>query len=146
MVYCQNCGTAVDGQFCPNCGTPSAGPTPVSGPTVTGPASSGITENIAGALCYVPLLGPVIFLLVEPYNRSKTVRFHAFQSLFLLGVFFVLSLATPIIFSVSYTLGDVLYRIFRLASWVIWIFMMYKAYKSEKIVLPVIGPLAEKQA
>jgi uncharacterized membrane protein len=29
---------------------------------------------------------------------------------------------------------------------VLWIFMLYKAYNNEKVVLPVIGPLAEKQA
>jgi len=28
----------------------------------------------------------------------------------------------------------------------LWLFMMYKAYNNEKFVLPIIGPLAEKQA
>jgi uncharacterized membrane protein len=27
-----------------------------------------------------------------------------------------------------------------------WAFMMYKAYNKEKFVIPIIGPLAEKQA
>ena len=27
-----------------------------------------------------------------------------------------------------------------------WIFLMYKAYNREKFVIPVLGPIAEKQA
>ena len=27
-----------------------------------------------------------------------------------------------------------------------WLFLMYKAYNKEKFVIPMIGPLAEKQA
>ena len=29
---------------------------------------------------------------------------------------------------------------------IIWLYMMFKTYNGEKIVLPVIGPMAEKQA
>jgi len=29
---------------------------------------------------------------------------------------------------------------------VIWVFLIYKAYNREKFLLPIIGPLAEKQA
>ena len=39
-----------------------------------------------------------------------------------------------------------MYRLLRLAYFVLWVFMAYKAYSGERVVLPVIGPLAEKQA
>jgi len=29
---------------------------------------------------------------------------------------------------------------------VLWLYLMYKAYNRERVVLPVIGPWAEKQA
>ena len=29
---------------------------------------------------------------------------------------------------------------------ILWLYMMFKTYNGEKIVLPVVGPLAEKQA
>jgi uncharacterized membrane protein len=28
----------------------------------------------------------------------------------------------------------------------LWLFLMYKAYNNQKFMLPIIGPLAEKQA
>jgi uncharacterized membrane protein len=33
-----------------------------------------------------------------------------------------------------------------LATIALWIILMYKAYNRERLVLPIIGPLAEKQA
>jgi len=32
-----------------------------------------------------------------------------------------------------------------LAFFILWLMLMYKAYNNERWVLPVIGPLAEKQ-
>jgi uncharacterized membrane protein len=39
-----------------------------------------------------------------------------------------------------------LYSLIRLAFAVIWIYCMYQAFTGKKFVLPIIGPLAEKQA
>jgi uncharacterized membrane protein len=33
-----------------------------------------------------------------------------------------------------------------LGGFILWLYMMFKTYNSEKIVLPVVGPIAEKQA
>src|SRR5258708_27209970 len=52
-----------------------------SAPTPTPPASSGMQDNLAGALCYIWIVG-VIFLFIEPYNKKRFIRFHAFQSIF----------------------------------------------------------------
>src|SRR5947209_9695110 len=91
MTYCANCGTPVEGRFCPKCGA-AAGAAPAPGyvpppgnvpPGYPPPAAGGLgmDENLASALCYIPIVG-LIFLLIEPYNKNRTVRFHAFQSLF----------------------------------------------------------------
>jgi uncharacterized membrane protein len=36
--------------------------------------------------------------------------------------------------------------VFGFGFFFLWLFLMYKAYNKEKFVLPIIGPLAEKQA
>ncbi|MGC8761677.1 MAG: hypothetical protein ACP5VC_17095, partial [Bryobacteraceae bacterium] len=98
MPYCANCGSPVDGAFCPNCGRPvgqasgGAYPPPAGGAPqgqyyqqggYPPPAAAGLTENVAGALCYLAgLITGIIFLVVAPYNTNRTVRFHAFQSIF----------------------------------------------------------------
>src|SRR5487761_582090 len=54
MPHCSKCGTAVasEAAFCPNCGaTQSPAPAPMGGPM--SPAETGLSENMAGLLCYV---------------------------------------------------------------------------------------------
>jgi uncharacterized membrane protein len=46
----------------------------------------------------------------------------------------------------SLALTLLLSMLLSLASLLIWLFMMWKTYQGEKVVLPVVGPLAEKQA
>ncbi|MDQ2947203.1 MAG: hypothetical protein M3Y27_14945, partial [Acidobacteriota bacterium] len=89
MTYCTNCGSPVEGRFCPKCGAaapaganvpPAAAgtgyvpPGPPPGPSGYPPqqaAGLGMEENLASALCYIPIVG-LIFLLIEPYNKNKT--------------------------------------------------------------------------
>jgi len=33
-------------------------------------------------VAYITIIPAIIFLVMEPYNKNKFVRFHAFQSLF----------------------------------------------------------------
>jgi hypothetical protein len=99
MAFCGKCGTSMaDGvAFCPKCGAPqgavAAGvpaPAPMAGPVVAAPAASGLSENVAGLLCY--LLGwltGLIFLLVD---KRPFVRFHAAQSIVVFGFLFILRL------------------------------------------------------
>src|ERR1700674_4447934 len=53
-----------------------------SAPTPTPASGSGMQNNMAGALCYITIVG-IIFLFIEPYNKNRFIRFHAFQSIFL---------------------------------------------------------------
>lgn len=161
MAYCTNCGAAVSGNFCSQCGTPvpgAAGPggEPAWQPQTPPPApgAAGLSENAAAALSY--LLGfitGIVFLAVAPYNQMRTVRFHAFQSIFFSVAVFViaigLSIAATIFFVVSFWLGtlfSLLQGALGLAVFVLWLYLMWKAFQGEKVVLPVIGPMAEKHA
>src|SRR5258708_30091166 len=145
MAFCPNCGSQVNGNFCPECGSSVGGGAPAgAGIPSSGPAASGMTDNVAGALAYIPIIG-LIFLLIDPYKTNRAIRFHAFQGLFLLAAVIVLNIITGILVGAFYSFWF-LYSLIRLAFAVIWLYCMYKAFQGSKYVLPIIGPIAEKQA
>jgi uncharacterized membrane protein len=115
-------------------------------PAVAVVQSAGMEENVASMLCY-PLgwLTAVLFLVLDPYKSNRTVRFHAFQSLFLNLAMIALFIVFSILIAIIHLLALVMPLIW-LAYLGLIIFLMYKAYNKEKIVLPVIGELAQKQA
>jgi uncharacterized membrane protein len=150
MAFCPNCGSAVEGKFCAKCGASvGLGSDPPSGPgyqtqTPGAGGASGLTDNVAGALCYIPIIG-IIFLLIEPYNRNRLIRFHAFQSLFLTAVAIACNILIGILTSMMWSMYF-LWALVRLAFFVLWLFLIFKTFSGAKVVLPVIGPIAEKQA
>jgi uncharacterized membrane protein len=149
MAFCPNCGSAVEGKFCAKCGASvGLGTDPPSGssfPTQTPSAGgTGLTDNVAGALSYIPIIG-LIFLLIEPYNRNKVIRFHAFQSLFLLAAVIVINILISVLASMMFSLYFI-WSLIHLAEVVLWLFMIFKTFSGAKVLLPVIGPIAEKQA
>ena len=158
MTYCANCGSPVDGRFCPKCGAaaPIAGPPPGASsypppppPTVQG---LGMEENLAAALCYIPIIG-IIFLLIDPYKQNRTIRFHAWQSIFFSVAWFVVRIAMMFVWMVlrvalpygMWAIWALISSLISLAFLGILIFMAVKAYQRDRLVLPVITPLAEKQ-
>ncbi|MCZ2153579.1 MAG: hypothetical protein LC114_06705 [Bryobacterales bacterium] len=139
-------------------GTMNTGGSPNPGGYPPPAASSpGLQQNVAAALCYlVGVLTGIVFLVLEPYNKDRLIRFHAFQSIFLwiavivLGIgLSILSIVVGLIPMVGWIAGIVM-MLASLLLWVgvffVWIYLMYKAYNNQRVVLPVIGPLAEKQA
>lgn len=151
MAFCPNCGTEVGGQFCPKCGTNVSGAAPMSAPA---PAAAGtpMASNLASALCYL-LLPAIIFLLIEPYNRNREIRFHAWQciglavALTVLNI--ILSIFVGIFIAATSGFGLVIAPVLMLVHFgeiLLFIFVAFKAYQNQRIVLPVIGPFAEKQA
>jgi uncharacterized membrane protein len=107
-------------------------------------SAPGLPENTAAALCYLfGLVTGIIFLVLEPYNKNKLIRFHAFQSIFLhvavIAVWIVFRAILP--WSMWY-----LVSLIDLAFFVVWIYMLIQTYQGKKVVLPVIGDLAAKQA
>ena len=118
-------------------------------------AGSGSSDNIIGLLCYSPvgLIADIFVLVAEPYKNSKFLRFHAFQSLFLCGAAFVVSIGLGII---GFVLGMVagplaliifpVQMLFGLGIIVVCVMMMIKAYGMQMTQLPVIGKMAMDQA
>ena len=153
MPFCPNCGKEVDGRFCANCGAQVEG---APRPSIQSlPASPGqLSENVASALCYaVWLITGVLFLVLEPYNRNKTIRFHAFQAIFfsiaVSAVWVALTIIATILSAVPFlgwAIAVLFWSAFSIAILICWILLIWRAYNNERWVLPYIGPLAEKQS
>lgn len=111
-----------------------------------------MSDNAASALCYVlGFITGILFLVLEPYSKNRAVRFHAFQSIFLSVGLILIRIVLSILFSVvGYTMGFMLYfgvmSLVGLACIVIWLYMIIVTYQGKKVVLPVIGPIAQQQA
>ena len=165
MAFCASCGAQVEGRFCAKCGAtvqapPVAGPPPGTGAPPPGSyapppaAAAGMTDNVASLLCYlVGFITGILFLVMEPYNKNRAIRFHAFQSIFLnvawVAVYIVLAILSSVLVAVSYSmiaLIGLLHLVIWLAFLALWIYMMVSAYQGKQVELPVIGPLARKQA
>ncbi|MGA2630309.1 MAG: DUF4870 domain-containing protein [Terriglobia bacterium] len=135
--------------FCGSCGAPTAAAAAPQGSAPSASASSGLTSNVAGALAYFTIIPAIIFLVMEPYNKDRFVKFHAFQCLFLAAASFVLFFGLSIVAVIpviGWIIGLLLIPLLGLAIFVAVIFTMYKAYNNEKFMLPVIGKLADQQA
>ena len=153
MPFCPKCGASVDGRFCPSCGTALGAPAgyapapPGSPPPPPVAASSGLQDNVASALCYsLGFITGILFLVLEPYNRNRNIRFHAFQSIFVSVAFTILHYAVFFVGAASWGVFWILSPLISLLFICVWLFMMWKAYNNEKILLPVIGDIAQKQA
>jgi uncharacterized membrane protein len=138
MAFCSHCGSPVSGNFCGSCGKPLEPPAGSPPGAPTPPAGGELADNLARALCYI------VFLVVAPYNQKKGVRFDALQSIgaHVAWALVALVINTLLPWNVAYRLDQLLH----LASVVLLVFMMWKAYQNEKVVLPLIGPIADKQA
>ncbi len=154
MAFCANCGSQVDGRFCPKCGAAAnvtgsgSAAAPVAAPTSAAPA--GLAENAACALCYaVGFITGILFLVLAPYNQNRNIRFHAFQSIFYsvlcIALRFVLGFTAVLTGGWGFFLWPV-YMLVGLGMFVLWLVLIIKAYQNQKLVLPIIGPLAEQQA
>jgi uncharacterized membrane protein len=120
----------------------------VGGVAVPPTPTTGLTENLAGALAYISIFPALFFLVVEPYNKNPFVRFHSFQCIFLNVVGFVLELALMLIGSALRWASPLLPLCLTGAGlwFVLWIVTLLMAYQGSVFKLPIIGDLAEKRA
>lgn len=149
MPFCSHCGHEVNPHdaFCAKCG--SRQPVPMNAPARGNDLLAGISPRAASILCYIPTLGwiaAVIVLATQRFRNDRTVRFHAFQGLYLFAAWLFVQWALKPVF---HDLSDSFVHIDRILEGVIlalWIFMMIKAAHQEAYALPVIGELAQKSA
>jgi len=145
MAFCSACGASIpDGTtVCAACSRSAA---PAGGTAQA--AGGGLTDNVAGMLAYVTIVPAIIFLVMEPYNKKKFVRFHAFQSIFFAVAWTVLWIALSFVGMIPVLgwLTLLIWPLLGLGGLVLWIILLLKANQGQMFKLPVIGDLAEKQA
>ncbi|MBZ5622751.1 MAG: hypothetical protein LAQ69_29055 [Acidobacteriia bacterium] len=159
MPFCATCGAPVEGRFCAKCGSSvAAGAAPAgSAPSGAGPQPIGVAapmaDNLASTLCYaLGFITGILFLVLAPYNQSKAIRFHAFQSIFLcVGVILiriVLSILLGMMFFAGggFTIAFGISSLYSVACICVWLYMLISTYQGKTVVLPIIGPIAQQQA
>ena len=144
MAFCSTCGAQIaDGTTCPACASRSASA------TIAAPANAGgMAENVAGMIAYVTISPAIIFLVMEPYNKNRFIRFHAFQCLFFAVAWTVLWIGLSIIAHIPIFgwLTVLIWPLISLAGLILWVILLLKANQHQMYKLPVIGDMAEKQA
>jgi hypothetical protein len=77
MASCTSCGAQIPAgaSVCPACSRSTA-------PVAAAVQASGLSDNIAGALAYVTIIPAILFLVLEPHNKNRFIRFHSFQCIF----------------------------------------------------------------
>lgn len=106
---------------------------------------SGITPRTASILCYVPIIGWIVAIIVlaaEKFRHLRTVRFHAFQGLYLFVAWLINDWVLRWVFFPMVHLH--LRPVVALLLLGMSIFMMIKASHDETYSLPLFGELAQR--
>ena len=114
------------------------------------PTVDSSNDNVMGALAYL-LIPAILFLVIEPYNKNRFIRFHSFQSIFFTLASIGFNIAWTVLAGIlSFVgIGFILWMIYPLISlllFAVWIILIVKAFQGQMYKLPWIGDLAEKQA
>jgi uncharacterized membrane protein len=143
MAFCNMCGAQIaSGTTCAACSSKA-------GTGATTVATTGaMADNVAGMLAYVTIIPAIIFLVVEPYNKNRFVRFRSFQCLFFCVALIVLQIGLSILAVVPFMaiITIPLHLVIGIGALVVWVILLLKANQGQMYKLPVIGDLAEKQA
>ncbi|HLG99745.1 MAG TPA: hypothetical protein VKX49_25780 [Bryobacteraceae bacterium] len=147
MPYCCHCGQKVGtgDQYCANCGAAQPNSSPVAD------YIHGISPRTASLLCYIPIVGWIVAIVVLASARFRDdtrVRFNAFQGLYLFVAWLIVDWVLGPIFSFPHMWGLSFYRVFpallKAGIFAAWIVMIVKTAQDELYKLPILGELAEK--
>jgi uncharacterized membrane protein len=126
---------------------------PTSPDPSTRSTSTGLPSNVAAALACIPLIGGIIFYILE--KRDNFVRFYAMQSIIFGGAWILFDIASKILFAIFGSIpaiGGILVffwaiiqALIHIAFLVIWIIAMVKAFTNVRWDIPYVGPIARKQ-
>jgi uncharacterized membrane protein len=143
MPFCSRCGNQVTDAdvYCSKCGATQRGA------RTQADFAANLTPRTASILCYIPWVGwiaAIVVLASSAFRDNRTVRFHAFQGLYLFVAWLIVQwVSFPMHFmpwQVRVPFGSLL----QLAILGLWVFMIIKTSREETYSLPVIGELAEK--
>src|SRR5947209_20387664 len=129
---------------------PPPGPEPEA---VAKPTSTGLPSNVAAAIACIPLIGGIIFYILE--KRDGFVRFYAMQSIIFGCAWFlfnIVSAVVHVVFGAIPGIGGILVffwaiiaALVHLAFLVIIIIAIVKAFTGVRWDIPYVGPIARRQ-
>ena len=129
-------------------------PPPSAGPEL-GPKSNstGLPSNVAAALACIPLIGGVIFYIVEKHDGF--VRFYAMQSIIFGVAWILIHIGCAIVSGLFWhvpgvgwffgPLWGLVWWLINLALFVIFVVTVVKAFTAVRWEIPYVGPIARKQ-
>ena len=102
-------------------------------------------ERLAAASGYFTLVPAVVLLFLPAFRKSRFVRFHAWQSILLWGVFFLASLTGILLSNIAAAVVLLLLGILgSLGMFFLWAVLSLKAWQGVRFELPLFGQLAER--
>jgi uncharacterized membrane protein len=133
---------------------PTIPPTPVPTPEHREKSTStGLPSNIAAALACIPLIGGIIFYLLE--KNDHFVRFYAMQSIIFGAIWILFDIAYAIAHAIFVPI-PVVGAVFAVLLWLVWAFAhlaffvvmiiaMVRAFSGVRWDIPYVGAIARKQ-
>lgn len=129
-------------------------PPPIPEPgAIPQPNSTGLPSNVAAALACFPLIGGIIFYILE--KRDGFVRFYAMQSIIFGAAWFLFNILSSIMHAILRAIpgvGLLLAGVWALAAalvqiafLVVLIIAIVKAFSGVRWDIPWVGPMARKQ-
>ena len=126
---------------------------PVNDPAATArPTTTGLPSNVAAALACFPLIGGIIFYILE--KRDNFVRFYAMQSIIFGIACILIQIGCGILSGLFSALPGgwffgsfwgIAWWLIDLALFVIFVITVAKAFTNARWEIPYIGPIARKQ-
>ncbi len=132
-TVCSRCESSMPAgaAFCPGCGRSMKALTSA--------------ERWAAVAAYFILLPAAVLLFLPAFRNSRFVRFHAWQSILLWGVFLVASVTGILLSNIAAAVLLLLLGIVgSLGMFFLWMVLSLKAWQGERFELPWFGSLAER--
>ena len=131
---------------------PTPTPPPITESTASA-TSTGLPSNVAAALACFPLIGGIIFYILE--KRDGFVRFYAMQSIIFGGAWLLFNIVSRILFLILWSIPaiggilvffwGIIQALVHIAFLVVWIVATVKAFTGVRWDIPYIGPVARRQ-
>ena len=131
---------------------PTTTPTPVTGAS-TQATSTGLPPNVAAALACIPLVGGIIFYVLE--KTDQFVRFYAMQSIIFGGAWIVFDIVArivqavfssiPAIGGLFVVLWGLVWAVVTIGFLIVFVITVIKAFSGVRWEIPYIGPVARNQ-
>ena len=129
-------------------------PPPLGETDVTArPTSTGLPSNVAAALACFPLIGGIIFYILE--KRDGFVRFYAMQSIIFGAAWFLFNILSAIMHGILWAIPGIGYvlaglwalvsALVQIAFLIVLIVAIVKAFSGVRWDIPWVGPIARKQ-